>query len=280
MGGEHQEVAAEVLHIKRNMRSGLRGINEYAGAGTAGPRADLCRRIDVTGDVGDMAETDEACSLRELSIEVIEPHATLIIHVDIPHEGTPLLGHQAPGQEVRSVLGHGQKHLIARPEARTCPGARHEIDALGGPSHPHYFIGMRCVDEAGQRATRAFIQLIGTPREGVKRRTGIGVVLPVILEQRCEHRRGTLRRSSAVEVGERVAVHGLVKCREVGTPASDFFRPWSAGGCRPRRLPRAHGQQGPERRLPELAPGDFAPAAKRSQPHRRISSRIVCGCQP
>src|SRR5215471_13316052 len=72
VAGEHQEVAAKAAHIKRNMWGGLRGINEHVSARTAGPRADLCGRIDVTRDVGDMAETDEACPLRELPVELIE----------------------------------------------------------------------------------------------------------------------------------------------------------------------------------------------------------------
>src|SRR5262249_40860298 len=41
VAGERQEVTAESLHIKRNVRSGLRGIDHYAGTGAAGPRADL-----------------------------------------------------------------------------------------------------------------------------------------------------------------------------------------------------------------------------------------------
>jgi hypothetical protein len=42
-----------------------------------------------------------------------------IIHLHIPHAGTRLLGHQPPRQEIRSVLGHGQEHLIARVKPRT-----------------------------------------------------------------------------------------------------------------------------------------------------------------
>src|SRR5262249_20917304 len=134
--------------------------------------------------------------------------------------------------------------------------------------------------EGRQRAACAFILLVCSPRERVECGTRIGVVVPVIVEQRREYGRGTLRRSGTVEVRERLAVHGLLERREVGAPTTDFVTPCRPRGCRPCLLSRADAQQGAERRLPELASGDFGPAGRRSKPHRPISFRIVCGCQP
>ena len=244
------------------MRGGLRGINQHAGAGTARPRADLRGRIDIARDIRDVAETDKASPLGELLIEIIEPHATLIIHFHIADDGARLLGHQPPRQEIRSVLGHGQEQLIARPKPRTSPGAGDEIDALGCSSHPHDFIGIRSIDEGGQRAARALVVLIGSPRQGVERAPRVGVVVPVVLEQRCEHRRGSLRRGGTVEVRERLAVHGLVERREIGAPAGDLVEFRRARGRRPRFLPGTRAEPGRHRRLAERATGDFAPGAK------------------
>src|SRR5882757_2276518 len=108
-----------------------------------GARTDLRGRIDIPSHVRDVTEGYEPRTVRKLSIEILEQHATVVIYIDIPNGGTGLVGEQAPRQQIGSVLCQGEQYFIGGTQRRAPPCRSNEVNTLGASPHPYHLLRLR-----------------------------------------------------------------------------------------------------------------------------------------
>src|SRR5438270_8718933 len=107
----------------------------------------------------------------------------------------------------------------------SAPAVAHEVDRLGGVAGEDDLLYGGGVDEGGHSAAR---RLVGGGRlfaQGVDAPMGIGVVPPVVIVHRIDHRRRFLRGGGAIEVNQRLAVDLPSQDREVSLDRLGVQRP-------------------------------------------------------
>lgn len=134
------------------------------------------------------------------------------------------LRHLLPGDEVGVVLGDGDEDLVSLAEVRVSPGAREQVDALGGVAHEDERTRAGSTEETGYGLTRLLVQVGGFGGELMRSAVDVGVVLAVVVIHRIEHGGRSLRGGGVIEIHECVVMHRSVEDGKVATSALDVER--------------------------------------------------------
>src|SRR5438876_489872 len=106
--------------------------------------------------------------------------------------------------------------LVSFAKKPPAPAVRHEVDRLRRAPVEHDRAGVGCAEEPSNLCPRSLEQLGRLLAEHVDGSVGVSVVVPVEVDDRIDHLLGSLRGVRAVEIDERLAVHGPLEDREVG----------------------------------------------------------------
>ena len=108
-----QNVAAELAHVDRLVRSEVHRVDPRDRARVARERADALRVRERPGRVRRQRERDHPRSLGELTLQIVVVDRQLVRHTGDPH-GQPLVGGELdPGRHAAVVIELGGQHLVA-----------------------------------------------------------------------------------------------------------------------------------------------------------------------
>ena len=171
-------------------------------------------------DVAHMRDGDHARAIAQRRREGIEIEATVVTHVHPAQHGALALAVKVPGDDVGVVLHDRQHDLVAFADARSSKALRHEVDCLSGGLGEDDFLAPCSVEEKLHRVAAALVSLRSPIGERVEATMHIGIFVPEGVIHPIEHLHRLLRRGTAIEIDQALAVDHLGKDGEVGT---DFF---------------------------------------------------------
>ena len=193
------------------------GAAWQASTSTAAPAACAAAVSSFAGltDPQRVAHPHEARDLHvarvEVGVEGVGVQRAVVEHAGDDDLGPGRLAGELPGHDVGVVLHPGEQHLVAGTQrevvARPRHRARDKVDRLGRPADEDALPRGVGVDEAGVRRSRSLVQRRRLLREHVQAAVDVGVVVPVVVAHRIDHRVGLLRRGRVVEVDQRLAVN-------------------------------------------------------------------------
>ena len=114
MTGERDEVRTDFLHVEREMRRRLGGIDDRQGTDFSGPSNDPLDRVDRAERVGLVHERDDFGSVGDDLVDGGLDQPALVVDRDPAERGPGSLGQKLPRHEVGVVLHLGDDDLVAR----------------------------------------------------------------------------------------------------------------------------------------------------------------------
>ena len=109
-----------LLDVDRDVRHGLRAVDQDQRPGRVGHLGHLADRVDRAERVADVGERDELRLEPQQHLEHVEPEDAVVGDRDELEVAVLLLDEELPRDEVRVVLHLGQDDLVAA--ARCCGG--------------------------------------------------------------------------------------------------------------------------------------------------------------
>jgi len=106
--------------------------------------------------------------LGEERVELVEPQAAVIFHVQNPQSAIGTLRGQLPGHETRVVLRHGEDDLVSCAKVCATPGRSNKIDGFRCPAGPNNFVRSARVQEFRNYTPSVFIEGCGLTSECVE----------------------------------------------------------------------------------------------------------------
>ena len=212
---EHVEVAADRRHVDRDVRHGLRPVDEDERAGLVRLAGHLLDRVDRAQRVRHVGERDQLRLELEQDVEHVLAQDPVVGDRDELEVRVLLLGEDLPRDEVRVVLHLGQDDHVAARDVLPAPRVGDEVDRLGRVAHEHDLVRVLGADERRDLDPRALPgrgRLLG---QLVDAAMDVRVVAAVVLVDRVDHDARLLRRRGRVEVHEAMPVDLLVEDREV-----------------------------------------------------------------
>ena len=155
---EREEVAADRLHVDRQVRRRLGAVDEHRHAARRAPArrsrapAGWCRARSRRA----MIDTIFVRSVEE-PLELLEAQLAALVDRHDVQLGAGHLRDQLPRHDVRVVLEPGDEDLVARLEARPREALRHQVQAVGAALGEDDLAGLARVDEARDLGARAFV---------------------------------------------------------------------------------------------------------------------------
>ena len=209
------EVAPQLLHIDGKMRYCLRSVDQYRYPVAMGNVDYLSDWVDCTQCVAHVVHSHYACLLVQHSAQCLEVKHSVVVERDYSQFRPLPFASQLPGHYV-AVMLHSRNHNLIALLQKALPERRcHKVDALGRAACKHYLVAVTGVDELLHRTPRLLILLGGLGRQIVRPAVYVAVQRLVIAAQGVYHRLRLLRRRCVVEVHQRLAIHLLVKYREL-----------------------------------------------------------------
>ena len=255
VAGEDEEVAAEILHVDRQVHGRLAAVDQHRNAALVRDAADLLDRHDRPGDVRHVDDRDH---LRPLGQELLEgfevERAVVVDRRPLDHRAAPF-AMEVPGHDVGVVLEDGDDDLVALPDPHAAEGLRDEVDPLRRGAREDDLLDRRRVDEAADRLARMLVGLGRGIGEEVQAAVDVGVFVRIGVRHARRDRLRLLRRGAVVEIDERLAVD---RARQDGEIRADRLDVIGDGLMQHRPPPH-----------PCRATAPCAPRAPRRSPRRR-----------
>ena len=145
--------ASQRLHVDRDVRDGLAGVDEHRGAGGVrgvGERADVVDRAEHVRHRGDR----EQLGAVEQTVEVGEVEPVVAVDGDPAQLDAALGGEDVPRHDVGVVLHVGEQDRVALAQVRAGPRVRDQVDRLGDVPGEDDLVRRAGVDEAGDLGAR------------------------------------------------------------------------------------------------------------------------------
>ena len=140
-----------------------------------GERADTVRKLDDPADVRRRSDRvrgdrkgDDAGSLGELALEVVEVERQILVHADEADDDPEVVLELEPGGDVRVVVELRHEHLVAARERSGETAREQEVER--GHGRPERDLVGVAVEEATRRDARALDQLHGAHARLVRER--------------------------------------------------------------------------------------------------------------
>ena len=151
MPAERQEIGIPRLHVGRQVRHALRGVDQNQRSDHMGLLDDLSNRVHRAERVRNRHDRNQLRSFGKQFVE--RPHvepATVCPFVrnqrDMPQHGPRALTNLLPRHEIRVMLHHRRKDFVARLEVRFPPTASHQIDCRRRALRKNHLVRMLSVD--------------------------------------------------------------------------------------------------------------------------------------
>ncbi len=206
MPAEGHEIRAHRLHVHRQMRRMLRGIDQHHRADRVCPPRNLLDRIDRAQHIGNRRHRDQFGALREQPIERLQIQQPVVGDRRPAHHRSGSLRQLLPGHDVRMVLHLGEQNFIARLDVRLAPTVRHQIDAFGGAVREDHFLARCGIDELANFLPRFFVQIGRLIAQPMNAPMHVGVSAGVHVHHRIDHLPRSLRRGGIIQIDQRLAV--------------------------------------------------------------------------
>ena len=205
MGGEGEEVDAEVANVHLDMGDGLRAVDDHIGTHLVGAGRNGLDVVHDTQDVGDLRARDDLCLGADLALDLLGRDGVVVIHAQIDEVGARGTADLLPGDEVGVVLHDGDHDLVARFEDGGAQRAGQEVQTLGSVASEDDLVALGLTvivdgaDEARDVLARVGDGLRGLDGEAVEPAQGVGVHRLVEGTLGGEHGLGALRRGGRIE---------------------------------------------------------------------------------
>ncbi len=240
--GEHVEVRADGPHVDRQVRHGLRPVDEDEGACGVGLVDHAADRRERPQGVGLVGEGDQLGSRAQQDLPGLEVQEAVPIEGHELEVGVLLLREELPGHQVGVMLELRQDDGVSPPDVATSPGVGDEVDGLGGVADEDDLGRVRSADEVRHGLACTFVGRRGLLTDGVDAAMDVGAVAPLVGVHRLDDGAWLEGRGGAVEVREAAA--GPELPLEDGEVATDDVSVEESGsvhhrrhGCQRRRRP-------------------------------------------
>ena len=214
VAGERVEIAADRGDIDRAVRHRLRAVHHGDDAALAGFAADLAHRIDRPQHVGGVSDRQQLHVAGHGGVQRVQVERAIGVDLRDLDRRAGALGHELPRHDVGVVLHARHQDGVAGLQARQRPRVRHQVDRERGAAAQHQFVRPH-VEEARQPLACAFVRVRRFGAQRVHGTADVGVVLPVEVIDRLDHRCRLLARVGAVQIDQRLAIHLPCEQREV-----------------------------------------------------------------
>ncbi len=231
VAGHHEEVGVEIPHVHVEMHGGLRPVDEHRNAPSMRRRDDLLHRQDCAERVRHLRDGDHLGARREQRLEFLEQELAPVVHRRPFQDRALALAEIMPRHDVRVVLHDGEHDLVTLADAvRTAhpPEAiRHEIVRRRGVAGEDDLVRRGGI-EKGAHGLAGVLERLGRHVGHVVQATmDVGVAGLHHVRHCIDHGPWLLRRGSAVEIDERLAIDLLRQDREIAPHGLDIV----GGGC-------------------------------------------------
>ncbi len=207
--GENIEVATQRLHVHRQMRHGLRAIDQHRHAACMGKLRHARHIVDGAQYVRDMGDGQHARARPEQLRQGLQVERAVVADRRHAQFGTGGIAHHLPGHDVGMVLHRRHQHLVAGLQARPCVALCDQIDRFGGATHEHDLVGAAGVDKGRNLLPRGLEGVGGALRQRMDAAVDVGVIAQFEGAHGVEHGQRFLRRRRIVQIHQRLAVHRL-----------------------------------------------------------------------
>jgi hypothetical protein len=116
--GPRVEVGVDRGEVDRDLRHGLRAVDEHERAGGVRAARDVLDRVDRAEHVGDVGDGDELGPLARLVVELVELQPALVVEADDVEHGAALGADHVPRDDHRVVLHLGEHDAVAGLQVR------------------------------------------------------------------------------------------------------------------------------------------------------------------
>ena len=216
VAAEREEIAADGLHVERQVAGALGGIDDGDDALLARTSADVGDGIHHSHRVRDVRQREKLHAARELFVEPAEVERAFIAgYGDVVELCTGALRDHLPGDEVAVVFQLGEENDIAGLEIVQRPGFSDEIDAFGGAAREDDFLRGASVDEPGDSFAGAFVGGGGAIAQLVDAAMDVRILVLVVVLDGLEDGARFLGGGAVVEVDQRMSVDLLAEDGEI-----------------------------------------------------------------
>ncbi len=141
VAGKNQKIAADLLHVQRQMPGALGGVHQRGHAQLARAFAQFRHGIHRSQRIGDVREREQFHVPGEQSIQLAQIQQALVAgDRQINQLRARAFREQLPRHEVAVVLHFREQNLVAGLDVLAAPRLRHEIDALGRAARENDFV--------------------------------------------------------------------------------------------------------------------------------------------
>ncbi len=176
MCAERQEIAVQRTHVHRRVGHALRTVQQHDGADGVRLRDHLRHRRQRAEHVGHLREGDELWLHRVEDARVGgEVQLALVGDGHVLDVGAGARRGKLPGHDVAVVLHLGQHDHVVFVEIGVGPGARDEVDGLGGVARVDDLAHAARIDEARDALARALIRGSSLLAQRIRAAMDVGV---------------------------------------------------------------------------------------------------------
>ena len=170
-----------------------------------------------TERVGCLRDGHHARAAVDQSVESFGHQPSRIVEGQHPQFGPLAQRDRLPRNEVRVVLHLAHDDIVARPQERIAPCVGHRVERCRRPRREDHLLAVRGADKGADTVARRFVTLRRLLGQTMYAAVDIGVQLPMQVIDRIDHATRLLRRSPAIEVDQRAAVHFGREQRKIRT---------------------------------------------------------------
>ena len=279
------EVAIESLNIHPTMNNTLTAINHNHCTHRVRLCDNRCKVRASAERIRGLRNRHYLGAFVNQSIERIEFQCATIIHRDYSQLRTLALGSQLPWNNIRVVFDVADHDIVARTQELLAVARRHQVQGHRSSRSKDDLLTALRTDKPAYHLTRTLILCRHLLRQQMYATMDIGIIVQKQLRHLLHHAQRLLRRSCAIEVDERSAIHLTREYREllayllyikhlqtIGLIYLKASR--QAGRAEPQsRTLQPHRLQNPPTSASRHSPSRFRADAYSISPHRRVAPR-------
>ncbi len=154
-----------------------------------------------------MGHGDDLCTGVDHLVQPVVIEAVILRQGNVAQNGSRLLGHHHPGDQVGVVLHDGEQDLVPLLQVLQSPAVSHQVDAFGCIAREEDRFGAGSVDEASRPGARHIVEIRGFVAEAVRAPVDVGMTAAIVVGEGVDHLLGLLGAGGTVQKDQRFAVH-------------------------------------------------------------------------
>ena len=160
---------------------------------------------------------NQTSSLIEQLIQLLHHQATAIVKGQDTNLRPLALGHQLPGHDIGVVLHLADDDIITLAQESLAPSVGNGIYRSGSARREDNLLALGSTYKHTHALARLLVELGSLLRKTMHATVDIGILLTMQTIHSLDNALGLLRRSTTIEVDERLAVHLATENREIVT---------------------------------------------------------------